>query len=201
MPTIDNRAEFTSAWTNEEFQAWVCAQMNDERRWLLAHADDGVIWGRWQNNGLVTSHDVAPALAPELRLVTLQQLFIFGAQDEVRLWRDDDSPATRWRARRLSDSATDDVIDDVINESQILWGSKLEALAGQPFTHVWEEVSNSGMHHVVPLNVSADDLAQRRLRLLVRHYITKDEHTGEARITHSRLVGLEPQPAATGGAQ
>ena len=198
MPVIDNRAEFTSAWTNEEFQNWVREQMNAERKWLLAHADDGVIWGRWEGNELITSHDVVPTLAPPLRLVTLQQLFLFGSSDEVRLWRDDDCATTRWRARRISDSAPDDVIDDVINESQILWGSKLEAIAGQPFTHVWEEVSNFGMHHVVPFEVSPDDLEKRRLRLLVRHYITPDEQTGEARITHSRLVGLEPQPA--GGA-
>ncbi len=203
MPTIDNRAEFPSAWTDGEFQIWVREQMNDERCWLLAHADDGVIWGRWDGNALVTSHEVAPTIAPHLRLVTLQQLFLFGSPDEVRLWRDDDCPATRWRTRRLSDSAT----DDVINEPHILWGSKREewpeGFDGRQFTHVWEEASNFGMHHFVPIHVTSEDLTQRRLRLLVRHYITHDQDTGEARITHSRLasleVRLELQPA--GGAQ
>ena len=165
MPDIDNPEEFALAWTNEEFQTWLREQMNDERKWLLAHADDGVIWGRWSNNDLVTSHDVAPAVSPELRLITLQQVFIFGAQDEVRLWRDDDSATIRWRARRLSDREN----DEVIYESQLLWGSEIKewpaGFNGQDFTHVWEKASNYGMDHIVPIKVSLDDLKQRAVRL------------------------------------
>lgn len=193
MPEVDNREKFAAAWTNEEFHSWLREQMNGDRQWLLAHADDGVIWGRWSDGNIITAHEVAPEISPKLRLITLQQAFIFGKQDEVRLWRDDDSQTTRWRARRLCDGEAADVLDEL----QLLWGSEVvkwpDGYDGKGFTRVCEKKSNYGMDHVVPIEVSQDDLEQRRLKLLVRHFITYDKQTGEARITLSRLAGLEPE--------
>jgi CRISPR-associated protein (TIGR03984 family) len=193
MPEVNDRREFPATWTNEEFQEWLRGQMNGERKWLLAHADDGVIWGRWENGAIITSTDVARDVSPELRLVTLQQAFIFGERDEVKLWRDEDGEATGWRARRLSDGEDADVMD----EPQLLWGSEIvewhDDFDGKRFTHVRERKSNYGMDHVVPIEVTKDDLDNRRLKLLVRHFITYDEQTGEARITLSRLVSIESE--------
>jgi len=121
MPEVDNREDFPATWENDQFLSWLRRQMNRERKWLLAHADDGVIWGRCDNDEIITSHDLAPDISPELRLITLQQAFIFGEQDEVRLWQEENGQKSRWRARRLSDGEGAVSID----ETQVLWGSEI----------------------------------------------------------------------------
>jgi CRISPR-associated protein (TIGR03984 family) len=178
--------------TEAEFESWLREQMSVEGRgWLLAHADDGVIWGRWHNGGIITSHDVAPEISPALRLVTLQQAFIFGAHDEVRLWRDEGG----WLARRISDddlAGKADRFDE--DEMQILWGDKVvREDADKVFTHIREE-RQGGMDHVVPLIVTESQLQARRLKLRRRPFLTYDENTGEARIAVSRLVSVEIEP-------
>jgi CRISPR-associated protein (TIGR03984 family) len=182
--------------TNEELHKWLREVMNNDRCWLLAHADDGVIWGKWENDAIATSHDVAPDISPALRLVTLQQSFIFGARDEVRLWRDDDV----WRARLIDETQLPALCS--ICECQVLWGShivrQLIGKNGVIFSHLCERVFNYGMDHVVPLSVTPDDLKARRLKLHIRHLITRDEETGEARIFLSRLAGLRLEPVLGG---
>ena len=94
---------------------------NDLKKWLagfqltylLAHADDGVIWGRFDDgkltiaNQVFTKHDF-----PKLRLLTLQQCRIFGYQGEVLLWKYGEN----WQWRFIDDSGK-----DKIEERQILW--------------------------------------------------------------------------------
>ncbi len=171
---------------DELLYQWLREQMNSERKWLLAHADDGVIWGRLDASELITSHDIAPNISPELRLITLQQAFIFGWQDEVRLWRDERG----WLFYLINDSEETDYID----ETQILWGTEViefpEGSNSRGFTHL-RESKQQGLDHVVPIEVINAQLRERRLKLRVRHFITRDDTTGEARITLSRLVSLE----------
>ncbi len=45
----------------------------DDTVWFLAHADDGVIWGRIRNGQLVISSNIFPDISPSLRTETLQQ--------------------------------------------------------------------------------------------------------------------------------
>lgn len=170
----------------EDFLEWLSKQISDEPRWLLAHADDGVIWGRWNNDKIITSHDVAPHISPELRLITLQQAFIFGEQDEIRLWREGQG----WRARRISAAHDAEFLD----EAHVLWGDEVvefpDGADGKGFTHV-RETRQGGMDHIVPLVVTRQELRDRKLKLRVRHIITHDQTTGEARIALSRLVRVE----------
>ncbi|MBL8170421.1 MAG: TIGR03984 family CRISPR-associated protein [Acidobacteria bacterium] len=169
--------------TEADLQVWVTRQLNAKRPWLLAHADDGVIWGRLGAKGLITSHALAPRLSPPLRLVTLQQLFIFGADDEARLWRDENG----WLARRVSDAEGAEAFD----EEQILWGDTVvNDFPVDGFTHV-REAKQRGMDHIVPRKVTNTELKARQLRLCVRHFIDYDEQTGEARVALSRLTGVE----------
>lgn len=149
-------------------------------RYMLAHADDGVMWGRIDGDAPVTSHGIAPH-SPELRAVTLQQCRLFSIKGEVLLWRD----ADRWRARYASDEMTSDYID----EDQILWGTDLEPSING-FTLVTEGAQ--GMRHAVPIMVTKEQLAARQLRLRVRHYIDYNDD-GEAQIVLSRLVQLLPE--------
>jgi len=161
---------------------WIVAQARKfGLRYMLAHADDGVIWGRIDDDGLHISHGIAPA-SPPLRASTLQQARIFGPPGEVLLWRDDG-----WKARFVADVSGND--NDVIDEDQILWGNAVETVK-DGFTLLREGAQ--GMRHAVPIVITAEQLKHHQLRLRVRHYITENED-GEASITLSRLVQLLPE--------
>ena len=168
----------------EDLVTWVEQQSSADRPWFLAHADDGVIWGRRNDDGrLITSRQLVPHISPPLRLLTLQQAFIFGEHGgEVRLWRAEDA----WQARLVTDASDAEPID----ESQVLWGTEVvNRYPEQGFTHV-RETRQQGLDHVVPIVVTLQQLEKRQLRLLVRHFIEYDEATGEARIGLSRLVKI-----------
>lgn len=154
-------------------------------QYLLAHADDGVIWGKFdrENSQLITSGDdrVFPQLA-KLRLCTLQQCRIFGKNAEVMLWKVGDN----FKARLIKDDNNPECLPD---ENQILWGTQVdEEING--FTLVSD--GSQGLRHAVPLFNITDKFkdGKRPLRLTVRHYIDYDEDTGVARIFLSRLVDL-----------
>lgn len=157
---------------NNDVRVWLEGQMSGERPTLLAIADDGVIWGRFVNGKLVT----APG-APELRSKTLQQAFVFGADDEVRLFRDE---LGNWKARQVVDSG------DVIVESQVLWGDKSEGRQGD-FLEV-SEFRKGIPNQFLPVNGTFSD--EECVRLEVHHLVTYDPESGEARIALSRLAGL-----------
>lgn len=169
----------------QDLRAWLQNRMNEQRCWLLAHADDGINWGRLSNGNLVTSHDAAPGVAPALSWDTLQQAFIFGPTDEIKLWR----VGGEWQARRLSETADSDTFD----ETQLLWGDEtiddVETAHRQHFTHLHEH-RQKGLDHIVPLAVDKTQLETgRRIKLQVRHFIAYDEN-GAARIALSRLVNI-----------
>lgn len=165
---------------------WLVAQAQAfGLRYLLAHADDGVIWGRIDGDGPHTSHGTAPG-SPPLRASTLQQARLFGPAGELLLWRDDDG----WRARVVTDVPGND--DDIIDEDQILWGDTVETTE-EGFTRL--RAGAQGMRHAVPIAVTTEQLHHHQLRMRVRHYITENED-GEASITLSRLVQLLPEAEA-----
>lgn len=156
-------------------------------KWLLAHADDGVIWGRIDANGqLITSDSVAPHISPPLRTETLQQARLFAEHAELLLWRDGDN---RWHARLIRDAGDGETptFTDAIDEPQILWGTDPQPLP-EGFTLMSDGAQ--GLRHAVPLKVAGKfDEASRPLRLWVRHYLQDDEH-GFTRIVASRLLDL-----------
>jgi CRISPR-associated protein (TIGR03984 family) len=152
---------------------------------LLAHADDGVIWGRVENESLLTAAEVfAEAQFPPLRLTTLQQARLFGPAGELLLWRSDPG----WCARWVTDGPTGDGYYD---EAQMLWGTQWEG-SGKGFTLVHE--GRQGLRHAPPIEIAStafDDKGQRRpLRLQVRHYLANDADTGLSRHVLSRLVNV-----------
>ncbi len=164
---------------------WLFAQARRHGlHYLLAHADDGVIWGRADADELRTSRSIAPN-SPELRSSTLQQARLFSPAGELLLWRIDEG----WSARFVTDANGN--TDDVIDEDQIIWGDTVEDVK-DGFTLVREGAQ--GMRHAVPIPVSSEQIKQHKLRLRVRHYVTENED-GEAIITLSRLVQLLPETA------
>lgn len=176
-----------SQWLHDQAQ-------NVDRVWLLAHALDGVIWGRFANGTLTTSHD-ADARLPALDSNTLLQCRIFGKHSEVMLWHNDHG----WHTTTITDPAD---ADDYFDQDQMLWGDHGEALA-HGFTRLSD--GSQGLCHAVPLTfeqpanyfTKRDSVSNqpkealcRPVRLKVRHTLGFDPETNGAYITTSRLVNL-----------
>jgi CRISPR-associated protein (TIGR03984 family) len=194
---------------NENVREWIAQKMKELAQrvadtngmtYLLAHADDGVIWGKFANGEFHTSDEVDPnraeprkRISPVLDGITLQQAFLFNTACEIRLFHDE---LGNWQARKIDDSGVGE--DDCIDELQILWGDDEKAVndLGNDFTHVRDK-RQQGLDHILPIKITDDDLRKNlRARLRVRHFIEADENTGEARIGLSRLVNLEIRNAA-----
>lgn len=183
---------------------WLQKQAKEyDSKYLLAHADDGVIWGYFKDNEdkkeLVTADSVFHQLA-KLRLPTLQQCRIFGGTTEVMLWcvGDQWQIDQTWQARFIRDEHLSDKA--YISECQILWGTQAEDIR-EEFTLVSD--GSQGLRHAVPLtNISFESDPERKklyrpVRLSVRHYIDYD-NDGLARIYLSRLVDLTTDPPYKG---
>ncbi len=177
--------------------AWIEKQADKyQLKYFLGHADDGVIWGKFDDNNnyqLTTAEQIfkEPAFKaefPKLRLMTLQQCRIFGENGEILLW----NIGNRWKARLIEDKS--DI--EHIQKSQYLWGTQGEEKDG--FTLLSD--GSQGLKHAVPLKDINSHFSKdkqnlyRPVRLVVNHYIKYDEETGIARIFISRLVSLYSQP-------
>jgi len=174
--------------------AWLTEQANGATCWLLAHADDGVIWGKVENGVLMTARDAAQGTAhertvndicPPLREVTLHMARLFNEYGEVLVWRDGNTG--EWRARMIyaASDAPQPTFKEALDEHHLLWGNQATAITAA-FTLLND--SGQGLRHVVPVAVDASALP---LRLRVRHLISEEDDTGFARIAASRLVTLE----------
>jgi CRISPR-associated protein (TIGR03984 family) len=167
-----------------DLESWLTTHVGD-CKYMLAHAEDGVIWGHFAAGTLRTSHDVFPKeCAATLRHETLLQCRLFGPHREVLLWRDDDSA---WHARAINEPQLP--AGDFIDEDQMLWGTSGQTQ--QDFTLLTDGAE--GLCHAVPKVVPAGafnpEKNPRPLRLKVRHYVEYD-HAGVAYIALSRLVDL-----------
>lgn len=161
--------------------------------WLLAYADDGVIWGKMAGERLVTSceaarnHPAAAKVCPPLRAETLQEARLFGDQAELLLWRD---ASALWQVRLIRQAREDEAptFSLAIDEPYLLWGT-----FGEPvdlgFTLLTE--GSQGFLQVVPRPIAhPQELPNYPFRLKVRHYLCEDGQ-GFVRIATSRLVGWE----------
>lgn len=171
---------------NNSLCKWLQSQassVSDKTPYLLAHADDGVIWGRFDNDTLTTANQVftKPEFDfPELRLETLQQCRIFGEKGEVFLWKSGE----KWKWRFIGNPEE----DKIPPEKQILWGTHGRKQGN--FTLLWD--GSQGLKHAVPFTDISLDGKNKLIKpvcLVVHHYITYD-NDGLARIYRSRLVDL-----------
>ena len=179
-------ADNLRSWMEQMAITYDCA-------YLLAHAEDGIIWGRFDDGKLTTSHDTfaGPHCRADIRPSTLWEARLFGANTEVLLWQTNGA----WRARIIRDATL--ASDDYIVEQQMLWGDHAEVRA-KGFTLLAD--GSEGLCHAVPIEVpdnsfidQTDTERKRRLRpvrLKVHHYIDYDSD-GNARIALSRLVTIK----------
>lgn len=184
---MSNFQEIPSVPANN-LREWITKQMDEKKlTFLLAFADDGVIWGRMDNGVLSIVREASEKKdkeSVELRDKTLQQAYAFNEDMEVRLFRDE---MNQWKAYEVRD------VDEsrVIVESQILWGEKLDE-NDQPtrpgFMRLLAE--RKGIPpQIYPIKEDFDPTKQC-VRLEVHHLVEYDEQTGEAYIKASRLAGL-----------
>jgi len=167
---------------------WLVSQAQDHSLiTMLAHADDGVIWGRVEQGQLITSRDAFPDqdVSSVLRSLTLRQLRLFGPNAELLLWRADGG----WRSRLIVDGVGEMV--GFFDEWQILWGTRREAVR-DGFTLVADGAL--GHNHAPPVEIGEDlfasDENRRPVRLQVRHYLETNPDSGLLRVALSRLVGV-----------
>ncbi len=173
----------------QDARAWLEAQTTEDRKWLLVHADDGVIWGKREKDGkLILSSDVFnsqaqyPAIAVELRGLTIQQARVFGPAGELLIWRTDDGFA----GRVIADG--EQLPANAYQEEQLLWGVVTESRPEMGFTLLVE--GEQGQQHALPLVLAKPE----RACLQVRHYVSYDDQS-QAYVDLSRLVDL----VGTGG--
>ncbi len=153
-------------------------------QYLLAHADDGVIWGRFESDGTLLTQTKPEDLfqkykLPTLQWSTLQQCRMFSKNNEVMVWKANQRPKAR--------VVTELEKTEYICEPQILWGTN--GIKRDNFTLLWD--GSQGLRHAVPftdIDLKGDRLVNP-VRLLVHHYIDYDD-SGVARIYLSRLVDL-----------
>lgn len=167
----------------ENLQQWLVEKASKYNlRWLLAHADDGVSWGRLAEGQLLVASDPAKPYAPALRAATLQQLRLFGPTGELYLWRGADG----WYGRLLDGRA--DATQETFTTQYLLWGDQEEARANG---FVWLADGQEGLRHAPPLPPDkAFQAGQHYLALQVRHYVAYDED-GQAYVAASRLVKID----------
>ena len=189
---IANSSQIKEFLNEDDLHSWLKEQaMSHQIPYLLGHAEDGVIWGRFDkldNWKLTTAEEVFPKSQfnemkidfPKLRVLTLQQCRIFGQNGEILLWR---ISAQKFKWRFIGNPE-----GEKIAESQILWGTN--GIKRDSFTLLWD--GSQGFKHAVPftdIELKGDRLV-KPVRLLIHHYIKYDEETGLARIDRSRLVHL-----------
>lgn len=162
--------------------AWLIEQAPAHNlRWLLAHADDGVIWGEVQGDKLRLSSNAFPEVSPPLRGITLQQLRLFGENGELLLWRTDDG----FTARLLLDGQGTKMVE-CFEEPYLLWGTHVEETK-DGFSKLCQGAQ--GLRHTPPVHLRATDdgKLEGHVTLVVRHYLDYDED-GQAYVNTSRLV-------------
>ncbi len=164
--------------------------------WMLAHSDDGVTWGRCDQDAKtwILGHETAPEVSPPVRRETLQELRLFGDSAEVLIWRGEEG----WRGRVLRDTEPPTDRSDESNplrpsdEHRILRGDHVVATCERGFTRVSDR---TGAEQVLPIVVSRNGLQARRARIHVRHYWEQDVVNGAVRIAATRLVKLTGEEA------
>ncbi len=164
-------------------ETWLHEQVGsaEQGALLLAHADDGVIWGKVVNGKLKTKPQALDA-------TTLQQARLFSENAEYFVWRDGNG---KFHARIITDRKAEkkeDNKDEYFDEDQVLWSDHAEKPDGDCFTKMSDGAQ--GLVHHVPLVVTELKSGVRPLRLTVRHYLKTDAN-GFVYVAFSRLVALK----------
>lgn len=163
---------------NGNIKTWLEQQAKTHKlRWLLAHADDGVIWGEMRDDG--TLHLSTSLFGPELRAKTLQMARLFGEAGELYLWKNTNDWSTRLVLE--GEGSTKQYYD----ETQLLWGTHVDKIEdGFALLHHGAE----GLRHAPPMQLLEGKLELQPV-LNVRHFVNYDDD-GQAYVEFSRLISI-----------
>lgn len=173
--------------TNSDLVGWLIQHCNEvgSQCWLLAYADDGVIWGKIDDHKMVTAADVFnteyPGAFPVLNMDKLQKASLFGERAEIRLFRRNGS----WSALRIEENPAADESDSFVR-SYLLWGNRVKA---RKDGWTWVEDGQLGIHQALPLEIT-DKISHRIMRIDIRYYIDYEKDHGQALIAAKRLCNL-----------
>ncbi len=166
---------------NGSIKQWLEEQANTySLRWLLAHADDGVIWGEVRESSL---HLSGCLFEPDLRATTLQMARLFGEAGELYLWKNDNV----WSARLVLEGKGDTA--ECYDEGYLLWGTHVEKNENG-FVHLRH--GSEGLRHAPPFHTDKEKII---LALNVRHFIEYDKE-GQAYVEFSRLMSINEERRA-----
>lgn len=161
--------------TQAEWLDWLQQQAGlDGFKFALAHADDGVIWGRFEA-GWQWSGDSFNQVSPLLRLITLQQLRLFGNQAELFLWQTHQGLTGRLLAEGSGEPY------EYYDEARLLWGARQAEKNG----FVLMNEGKQGLRHTPPLEIAQTG------QLQTRHYLAYNNDDGCVKIVASRLMFTE----------
>jgi CRISPR-associated protein (TIGR03984 family) len=177
-----------------DLHKWLEEQAKNQKlKWLLVHADDGVIWGHFDGAEftLFTSEKVAcdipeaqKSVCVPLRLETIQQARLFGPAGELLIFRTNDN---EWQYRIINDISEEGKAEliEAYDEPYLLWGTHGIKVKDN-FTLLSDGVQ--GLRHAVPLELTLGKNGETTPpQLIVRHYLNKE---GVAKVVVSRLVDL-----------
>ncbi len=181
----------TERWTEPiTLQALQTEAVSMGAKYLFAHADDGVIWGRVEEHQIIIPATEGESLVESLNETTLQQLWLFGVSGEAYFWRN----AEGWQVRRVrSNHQTHEgkPLTQAIDEKYLLYGTHSAAFA-EGFTLVQD--GEQGLRYAFPQHIEFDTKDDGlRLWLRVRQYVSTNDD-GFSQIFFSRLVSLEVAP-------
>lgn len=146
-------------------------------KYLLAHADDGVIWGYVDGSALKLSGAEFPHISPQLRPETLWEARLFGETAEWHVWKSENS----WHSCVITDGAGES--GRAFDERYILWGTDEAESSKNKFYPVQE--ADLGIVHTPPIKMTD----RHAIKLSVRHYVAYDDG-GAAYVKISRLTNL-----------
>jgi CRISPR-associated protein (TIGR03984 family) len=153
------------------FDHWLVEQAQTHGlKYALAHADDGVIWGHFAADWHWSS-GAFNQVSPPFRIITLQQLRLFGAEAELFVWR----TSAGWAGRVIVDRVG--ISCDYFDEPQYPWG-RPEGEMRDGFVLMRE--GQQGLLHTPPIPIA------QMGQLQTRTYFNYDED-GCVKIIASRL--------------
>ena len=150
-------------------------------RYLLAFADDGLIWGVVDKNHqliLSSNEEAFPQISPELNDDTLWEARLFSPKAEWYVWKTDQG----WRSREIADGEGTAI--EAFDETYHLWGTNAGSQAARKGFYLAEEIG-TGIHHTPPKPLQG----RHSLKLMIRHYLDYDPE-GAVLVKYSRLVDL-----------
>lgn len=174
------------------FTQWIIDQARRYNlQYALVYADDGVIWGFFDNGRWSWSSDAFSNVSPPLRLLTLQQARLFGPTAEMLIWRE----SHQMRGRVLVEGAGDE--GTFFDEAYLLWGYRarrhgqeqngfrLMQEGAQDLRHAPPmQEGTHGLRHAPPIAIAEQG------KLWLRNYVAFDDD-GCAYVQKDRLVVRE----------